>query len=88
MAAEGQGSAEVLTCPECCSKHPDTLARIGNRKSACRTCNRFAQAVRRYVARALMDAHPEETAALRRAVEDETYRVVVGTTDQREERTP
>lgn len=88
MTTTEASETDVLRCPECLINHDGTLARIGNRKTNCRTCNRFAQTVRRYVARALMDAHPDETAALRRAVEDEAYRVVVGTTDQREERTP
>lgn len=78
----------VLPCPECRDNHDGTLARIGNRKTNCRTCNRFAQTVRRYVARALMDAHPDETAVLRREIEDEVYRQIVGSTDQREDRTP
>lgn len=88
MTTTEASETDVLRCPECSTNHDGTLARIGNRKTNCRTCNRFAQTVRRFVARDLMRAHPEETAQLRRAVEDEAYRQVVGTTDQREERTP
>lgn len=82
----------VLRCPEC-STHRDGIARIGNRKTKCRTCNRFAQAVRRLVARRLTDAHPDEAQRLRLTAEVEVYdqithasgtRYPVGTTDEEE----
>lgn len=82
QAAEQQTStAEVLTCPECVRTYSGSLARIGNRKTTCRLCNRFAQTVRRAVARALMDAHPDEVAVLRARAEQNAYGTLVGSTD-------
>lgn len=65
----------VLVCPECQGKHPGN-ARIGNRKSTCRTCNRFAQSVRRKVATALAEMHPVDAALLRQDAERLAYRSV------------
>lgn len=62
----------MLACPECSRKHPGH-ARIGNRKATCRTCNRFAQAVRRRVAAGLVAAYPERAAVLTLKAEAEVY---------------
>lgn len=62
----------VLACPACSSERSGA-SRIGNRKTTCRTCNRFAQAVRRLVSRRLTDAHPDEAQRLRLAAESEVY---------------
>lgn len=62
----------VLVCPHCYPKHGGA-SRIGNRKNTCHLCNRFAQRVRREVARALTAAHPEEAAALRVYFENTAY---------------
>lgn len=69
---------QVLTCPACAKVHEGTIARIGNRKTKCAVCNRFSQTVRRHVARALMEAHPDEVPALRAAAEQHAYGMVVG----------
>lgn len=87
-AAAEQDTSEVLTCPECVKVYESTKARIGNRKTTCRTCNRFAQAVRRHVARALIDAHPDEAARLRHAAEHNAYGMIVGSTDRQGGATP
>lgn len=79
MAALRDPDRPVLACPECSRKHPGH-ARIGNRKATCRTCNRFAQAVRRKVAAGLVAAYPEQAAALTPTIEAEVYeRTVTGT---------
>lgn len=62
----------VLVCPECREAHGGT-ARIGNRKSSCRTCNRFGAAVRRAAARLLAAEHPEDAERLRLEAEEQVY---------------
>lgn len=62
----------VLVCPECREAHGGT-ARIGNRKSSCRTCNRFGQAVRRAAARLLAAEHPADAERLRLEAEERVY---------------
>lgn len=52
-------------------------ARIGNRRSTCRTCNNFAQNVRRIATKRLRQKHEEEYAALRRRVEMDLYPQVI-----------
>ena len=73
----------VLECPDCAKTHPEGLARIGNRKTTCKRCNRFSQAVRRRVAKDLMDLHREEAKLLREIAEDILYPEIVGTTEGR-----
>lgn len=72
--------APPLVCPECSKRHGGT-ARIGNRKTACAVCNRFSQAVRRYVARDLALLHPLDAARLRHEAEREVYAALIGSTD-------
>lgn len=75
--ADDETAPQVLRCPECVGGEGQ-LARIGNRKTRCGTCNRFAQSVRRLVARRLTDAHPEQAARLRESAEREVYVRLVG----------
>lgn len=67
-----QDDSPILRCPECYEKYGG-YARIGNRKSRCRTCNRFAQAVRRETLVRLKDMHREDYLALRAGVESDLY---------------
>ena len=89
LAAMTSGPApaqqEVLVCPECRARYAGS-ARIGNRKSSCGTCNRYAQAVRRYVARDLALLHPLDAQRLRQQAEREVYALVVGSTEGSTER--
>lgn len=87
-AATPADEPEVLTCPECSRTHVGTIARIGNRKTKCSVCNRFAQTVRRHVARALVAAHPVEAEHLRRAAERDAYGQIVTPAGNLRRRTP
>ena len=66
-----------LTCPECASRDGAGSARIGNRRSSCATCNRFAQAVLRGTHARMREADPETFAAHRAVVEREVYAATV-----------
>lgn len=66
-----------LTCPECASKGVARSPRIGNRRSSCATCNRFAQAVLRGTHARMREADPETFAAHRAVVEREVYAATV-----------
>jgi Mrp family chromosome partitioning ATPase len=60
-----------LPCPAC-------RARIGNARSSCRICNRFAAQVRRAVARqAIAALDPAEKQTAQRTAELELYPAVV-----------
>ena len=61
----------TLPCPECHRR--GTVARIGNRRTSCRTCNLFAQRVMRRVRTALAARYPADYADLRHAVETDEY---------------
>ena len=77
----------VLPCPECRAKGFTGQARIGNRKTRCGTCNRFAQAVRRAALRRLKERFAEEyrvivleseAACYRQAMDEWTLRQAEG----------
>jgi hypothetical protein len=51
--------------------------RIGNRRSRCTTCNRFAQHVMRETRKQLIELHEEEYMALRLEAERSLYPVVL-----------
>ena len=52
-------------------------ARIGNRRSRCRTCNNFAQNVRRIATSRLMQEHRDEYERLRVQAEMDLYPQVI-----------
>lgn len=60
-----------LPCPECATT--GAPGRIGSRRSQCRTCNRYGQAVRREVARRLRDKYPDAAEVIRRDAEKIVY---------------
>lgn len=62
----------LLICPACEPTHGG-LARIGNRKSTCPLCNRFAQKVRRQVAADLTRAYPAQADAYRARAEQAAH---------------
>lgn len=66
----------ALPCPECRLAHVGGAARIGNRRSQCRTCNRFVQAVRRNALSRLQAMHEEDWDRIRLEAEVEVYRKV------------
>lgn len=67
----------VLTCPQC--SQGGIPQRIGNRRGSCRTCNAFAQAVRRRLLSRLEDLAGGEADRIRAHVEIEEYRTRFGT---------
>lgn len=67
----------VLPCPECRDRGHKGHARIGNRKSRCGTCNRFAQAVRREALRRLKDRFAEEYRVIVMESEAACYRATL-----------
>lgn len=74
-----------LPCPECLERYrkshdgqpPEGLNRIGNRRGRCDTCNNFAAAVRRNVAKRLAERHAAELDQLRLDVERDLYPGVI-----------
>lgn len=66
-----------LTCPDCQARGEARSPKIGNRRSTCALCNRFAQAVLRGTHARMREADPEAFAALRAAVEREVYAATV-----------
>lgn len=67
----------LLPCPECRRRGAGGQSRIGNRKGDCRTCNRFAQAVRRGTLRRLKQEHAEDYRRLLVEVEDAEYQTLL-----------
>ena len=63
----------ALQCPECKDRGHSGAAKIGNRRSACATCNQFAQAVARRICTTLRSNHPDEVARLRATIEADLY---------------
>ena len=53
------------------------MARIGNRRNKCSTCNNFAQNVMRLTRKRLMEAHQEEYDKIRISVELDLYPQVI-----------
>lgn len=51
--------------------------RLGNNRTLCRTCNWFAQALRRTAYRELVAAHPDEYAQIRQRAERDLYPAVI-----------
>lgn len=49
------------------------MARIGNRRNGCKTCNKFAQDVMRLTRKRMLEEYPEEYRRLRVLVEIEQY---------------
>lgn len=66
-------STPALPCPECRFRNVTGLARIGNQRSKCVTCNNFAQNVRRLVLKRLKENHAEEFEQLRLQAERDLY---------------
>lgn len=62
-----------LPCPQCAQTRTQGSNRVGNRRSACGTCNRFTQTVTRRIGVALREAHPDEAAKLRTLIEAQVY---------------
>ena len=62
----------LLVCPACKTKHGGA-ARIGNRKTSCTLCNRFAQRVRRQVTSTLMAAYPARVRTITKQAERAAY---------------
>jgi len=67
----------ALPCPECREMGHDGMARIGNRRRECATCNNFAANVRRLTARRLKELHEDEWNALQLRVEMDLYPSVI-----------
>jgi hypothetical protein len=68
----------ALFCPECRHVHNvGGMARIGNRRSQCQTCNNFAQNVMRITRKRLKESHPEEYDEIRQQVEKDLYPQVI-----------
>jgi len=67
----------ALPCPECREMGHDGMARIGNRRRECATCNNFAANVRRLTARRLKELHQSEWDALQLRVEMDLYPSVI-----------
>lgn len=53
------------------------MARIGNRRSRCATCNNFVQNVMRLTRKRLKELHEEEYATIRLRVELDLYPQVI-----------
>lgn len=62
-------AAELLPCPEC-KEQLGEACHIGHRRGQCRTCNRFAAAVRGEMLRTLNQLTPPEHAELIRATSE------------------
>lgn len=62
-----------LPCPECREAGIEGAARVGNRRSNCGTCNRFAAAVRRELGKQLIAAHPDEVTQRTPLIETHLY---------------
>lgn len=58
-----------MPCPECVNSGHSGAARIGNRRGSCKTCNAFAQRVRRLTFKLLTQAHPNDYAKIRAEAE-------------------
>jgi len=71
-----------LPCPECRANGITGAARVGNRRSNCNTCNRFAAAVRRELGKQLIAAHPDEVEQRTPLIETHLYysRITKGVT--------
>ena len=64
-----------MPCPEC--RISGRGGRIGNRRSACGTCNAFAQRVMRMTRTLMKERHAQEYEALRQEAEQTLYPDVV-----------
>lgn len=67
----------VLPCPECLAAGVKGAARIGNRRTDCRTCNRWAQSVLRGVRARMKALHEEEYKRLFLEVERDLYPQII-----------
>lgn len=67
----------ALPCPECRLRGRGGAARIGNRRSDCDTCNRWAQAVMRQTRIRLKAQFAEEYNQIRLEVERDLYERVI-----------
>lgn len=74
--AEPLGSP-ALPCPECRLRGVGGVARIGNKRNICTTCNNFAQNVMRRTRVVLKALHEDEYQGIRHQVEIEVYRDVI-----------
>ena len=63
----------ALPCPECRQRGIGGMARIGNRRSQCTTCNNFAQNVMRLTRKQLKERHSAEYDEIRLKVEMDLY---------------
>ena len=67
----------ALPCPECRYSGVGGMARIGNRRGTCRTCNNFSANVRRITMTRLKANHAEEYEKTRLRVEVDLYPQVI-----------
>ena len=67
----------ALPCPECRMRGIGGKARLGSRRTECRTCNGFAVTVDRKVRQRLKARFPREYAEIRVQVEAELYPGVI-----------
>jgi len=67
----------ALPCPECRMRGHTGMARIGNRRNRCPTCNNFAQNVMRLTRKRLMERYAEEYTEIRLRTERDLYPQVI-----------
>lgn len=63
----------ALPCPECRKRGVTGMARIGNQRSRCTTCNNFVQNVMRLTTKRLKSEHEDEYEKIRVQVERDLY---------------
>lgn len=62
-----------MPCPDCRARGVGGGARIGNQRTDCRRCNRFAQRVMRETSSTLKQWHPGDYDRIRESVERRVY---------------
>lgn len=67
----------ALPCPECRDQGHGGMARIGNRRRNCSTCNLFAQKRYQRALLALRDRYPDEYQRVLLEVEFDLYKELV-----------
>jgi len=67
----------ALPCPECRMRGIGGMARLGNRRTECRTCNVFATATGRIARQRLRERYPEEFTQLLAVAEQELYPQII-----------